>query len=612
MAYLMSLLRRCITSSAVLAGLILASVPASGQDFLPVDEALELTAYSTGSELVLDWVIEPEHYMYRDVTAVEPVDPAAGAPSWGPVALSNHDVIRYDPTFDERLAVYYDYLTVRVPVASDEPVAFRVTYQGCAEAGLCYPPQTREVTFDPSGGQSEVTGAPGAAPAGAGSGGSGGSVSWFSGYSGNGLAEFLAAAHPALAAGVFLLLGIGLIFTPCVLPMIPIASALVLGENRPSTGRAFVVALSYVLGMSLTYASAGAVVASLGAAGNIQAALQQPWLLSVFAILFAVLALAIFGVFTLQTPGPLQSRIIALQNRLQQGRPGSALGMGALSALVVSPCITAPLAGALIYISATGNTVLGFLALFALGMGMGLPLLVIAVGGARWLPRSGSWMVQVKVFFGVLLLAVAIWLLGRWVPEPIALGLYGLMALGYGGWQLDRARRAVRERPEASVWPTRSVAALLALYGAIAITGSLQGQSDPLRPLAAFSDREAESETPFSVTADVAELNRWLADAAGAGEPVLLDLTAEWCVSCRRMEREIYQHREVQAALDDHRWLQLDITRFSDAHQAWLDQYGLFGPPSVLVFDESGQRRPDRTLQGEVSRQGFMAHMGLI
>ena len=598
-------------SASLLVGLV-ASV-AAANEFLPVHEAMPMTFHSDGDELVVDWVIEDEHYMYRDVTDISLAPDQPEPDSVGNFQLSNHDVERYDSTFDEVMPVFYEFQTLRLPVQANGPVDFVVRYQGCAEAGLCYPPQTQTVTFDPANeitGEHEVMAGPaGAAPAPTvnGAGGGGSALSGMAGLTSGGLAEFLSGGSLWLSVSVFFLLGIGLVFTPCVLPMIPIMSALVLGENRPSTPKALVIALVYVVAMALTYALAGVVAASLGAAGNIQAALQTPWVLTVFALLFALLALAMFGVFNLQTPGPLNNAVTALQNRIQGGGLFSVAGIGSLSALVVSPCITAPLAGALIYISATGDTALGFGTLFALGLGMGVPLILVAVGGARWLPRTGVWMQQVKVLFGVMLLGVAIWLLSRWLNPGLSLALWGMLAIGYAvslGTLTRQASFAVRARQTASI--------VLLVYGVAALWGSLSGGTDPLRPIPQMAGEVEREPAPFHQVSEVAELRAEMAEAAAAGEPVMLDLYADWCVSCKVMERRIFEQTDVQALLSDHRWLQLDITAFDESHQALLDEYGSFGPPTILFHTADGSWDQSRTLIGEVSKSAFLRHLDLI
>ena len=626
-------IRSMILSTLLMVIALLGSATVWATEFLPVDEAMPMTFHSDGNELVVDWVIEPEHYMYREMTALRMADgtPIDAVESVGELVLSNHHVDRYDETFDEVMPVFYEYQTLRVTVDSAEPVSFMVTYQGCAEAGLCYPPQTHEVTWDPAG---EITG--GTEPANGSQGGIA-SSGWF-GFSGSGsangsaagsgaptgasggpaalslgmltsggLAEWLGSASLLFSVGLFFLLGVGLVFTPCVLPMIPIMSALVLGENRPSTPRALLIAVVYVLAMALTYAVAGVVAASLGAAGNIQAALQTPWVLTLFAVLFALLALAMFGLFNLQTPGPLNNLVINLQNRIQGGGLGSVAGIGSLSALVVSPCITAPLAGALLYISATGDAVLGFASLLALGLGMGTPLILVAVGGARWLPSSGPWMQQVKVLFGVMLLAVSIWLLSRWLDPTLSLALWGLLAVAYAVWL-----GALNWVSEPGSKPRKFASVLVLVYGVAALWGSFSGGVDPLRPIPQEGGAQETQPAPFMQMTDISELEAQLAQAAAAGEPVMLDLYADWCVSCKVMERRIFQQVDVQESLSDHRWLQLDITAFDASHQALLDSYGVFGPPSILFHNADGEWNRQRSIVGEVSKSAFMRHLGLI
>lgn len=574
--------------------LSIGTVQAQTHTFLPVDEALRLSHYSDQGVLVVDWVIEPEHYMYKERTRIE-LDPGQSA-QLGTIELANHYIAKYDEFFDETLNVYYDYLTLKVPVVADQPVTFTVHYQGCAEAGLCYPPQARTVTFDPAGfaGSAAATAANRALP---------------NDYTGGGLATFLTQGSLLLSIGLFFALGVGLVFTPCVLPMVPIMSALVMGENRPSTGRAVVIAVTYVVAMALTYAVAGLVAASLGAAGNIQAMMQTPWVLTVFALVFALLALAMFGLFSLQMPAAVTQAVTGVQNRIQRGHLTSVAAIGSLSALVVSPCVSAPLAGALIYISATGDMALGFFALFALGLGMGLPLILVAVGGARWLPRSGPWMVQVKNFFGVLLLGVSIWLLSRWLDPVLSLALWGLLALGYAIalGVFDAVRIPVHRLRQ-------GLGLVLLIYGVAALWGALGGATNPLQPVArstaSGAAAVAEEDNPFYRVGDVAELRTQLAQAATSGQPVMLDFYADWCISCKVMKRTIFSQPDVQALLTEYRWLQIDVTRNDREQQALLNEFGLFGPPAILFFDPEGDWKTELTVQGEVTKAQFLRHLG--
>lgn len=571
---------------------IFLSVIATAQTFLPVDDALRMSFYSNDSTLVIDWEIEPEHYMYREMTSIQLAPSAPELVQLGEPQLSNHDIALFDSTFEMVMPVYYDFLTARIPVASNEPVAIHVTYQGCAEAGLCYPPQTRLVTFDPD---NQIIG-------------SGLAVAWQGVEStpppltGSTLTERLMSEHKALTVALFFALGLGLVFTPCVLPMIPIMSALVMGEPRPSTGRAFAVALSYVTAMALTYASAGVLAASLGAAGNLQALLQQPWLLSGFAFLFFTLGLAMLGVFNLQTPSPVTQWVYQLQDRIRHGGIGAAAGIGSLSALVISPCITAPLAAALLYVSVTGDGLTGFMALLALGFGMGSPVLLVAVGGSRWLPKSGKWMTEVKILFAILLWGVAIWLLSRWLPFSLSLALWGTLALGYGSWLLGLWQKPWQR-------PTGFAVGLsigLFCYATLAGWGVSQGHENPLRPWQAPLPA-----APFVKIDSLEELVSEQRLAAALGQPLMLDFAADWCISCQVMERRIFAQPDIQTALSHFRWVQLDVTAFSAEHQAIFDQFQLVGPPAILFFDANGVWQTQQTIYGEVNKQQFMTRVGI-
>lgn len=570
----------------------------TAQTFLPVDQALRLSFYSDGDTLVIDWEIEPEHYMYREMTSIRLAPSTPESVQLGELSLSNHDIELFDPTFEQVMPVFYDFLNARIQIHSSEPVALHVTYQGCAEAGLCYPPQTRLVTFDPEG---VITGS-GVTLAWDGASLNNPSQAATSWFSAGGLTERLLMDQKGFTIALFFVLGLGLVFTPCVLPMIPIMSTLVMGEPRPSQGRALSVALAYVTAMALTYASAGVLAASLGAAGNLQAILQQPWLLSAFAVLFVLLGFAMLGVFNLQTPSVFTQSIYRIQDRIRQGSLGAAATIGSLSALVVSPCVTAPLAGALLYVSVTGDLVTGFSALLALGFGMGTPLLLVAVGGARWLPKTGPWMNEVKILFAVVLWGVAIWLVSRWLPAPLSLALWGLLALGYASWLLGIWQRPW-ERPGAL---TLAIAMGLISYSFLAGWGVSQGHQNALRPWEA-----PLPEAPFIKVSTLDQLQSEQRLAAALGQPLMLDFSAQWCISCQIMERRIFAQPDVQSALANYRWVQLDVTAFTPEHQALFDQFQLIGPPAVLFFDNNGQQQPHRTIYGEVNKRQFMERVGI-
>ena len=428
-----------------------------------------------------------------------------------------------------------------------------------------------------------------------------------------GLAGFLAQQSTLVIAGVFLLLGLGLTFTPCVLPMVPIISSLVSGRNTRTTGHALLLSGSYVLGMALTYAAAGVLTGLLGASFNLQAQLQSPWVLSVFALLFVVFALSMFDLFEIQLPRFIREPLNDASHRLTGSRVFSIFGIGALSALIVSPCVSAPLAGSLLYISTTQDAVIGGVALFALGLGMGIPLILVAVGGRKLLPTTGHWMTAVKHFYGVMLLAVAIWLVERLVPGWLALTLWGLL-VAITGVQLGAfdAAKAGWERTR------KGLGLVLFAYGLALLAGAVGGANDPLKPLAPFTIASASSGavgTPGLQHADFvrveqpAEIRTMLQQAREQGRPVVLDFYADWCISCKVMERNVFSKPDVIQALAPYTLLQIDMTDNTPEQQAMLDDLGLFGPPAILFYGTNGEELPQRRVLGEMDREEFLGHL---
>ncbi|HET8849881.1 MAG TPA: protein-disulfide reductase DsbD [Marinobacter sp.] len=583
----------------------------SSNDFLPVDEALPFNYTSEPGAVVLSWDIAPDHYLYQSrievTTATEGV--SLGEPEFSVVAT------RTDDEFFGEMDVFYEPVEARLPVtlpAGVKEAALQVTYQGCAEAGLCYPPQTRTVLYYPGDDGGSVANASTIASRGTG----GNPASDI--QSATGLAGFLSSQSLWMIAGVFFLLGLGLTFTPCVLPMVPIISSMVSGRNTRSTGQALALASAYVLGMALTYAAAGVITGLLGASFNLQAQLQSPWVLGVFAALFVVFALAMFDLFEIQLPRFLRDPLDNASAKFTGGRLLSLFGVGALSALIVSPCVSAPLAGSLLYISTTQDAVIGGIALLALGLGMGMPLILVAVGGRKFLPSSGPWMTAVKHGYGVMLLAVAIWLVARMVPAWAALTLWGLL-VAITGVQLGAfdAARAGWQR----TW--KGLGLVLFAYGVALLAGAASGANDPLRPLAPFtagsvgagvsaSGDTALAHAPFNRVEDPARITELLAEARADGRPVMLDFYADWCISCKVMERNVFSRPEVIQALAPFTLLQIDMTDNTRAHQAMLDELGLFGPPAILFYNADGAEQTDARVLGEMDREQFLNHLNKV
>ncbi len=562
-------------TSSSLTGLLQGS--SNQADFLPVHEAFRpglLDANNQQIRVIFD--IAPGYYLYRHRLHFT----LHGEHELSLTAQLPEGKHKTDEYFGD-VEVYYNQLQVTLDV-SELPVgasSLAVGFQGCADAGLCYPPEVVNLPLTDAGGSAqtaetaeESTGLP------------------------------LTSQTGSLALLLFFVAGLGLTFTPCVLPMLPILSSLVLGRSAIGRGRALALALAYVLGMAITLAIVGALIGSFGAALNIQARLQSPWILGSFALFFAMFALAMFGHFDLNLPRFLREPLERMHQRTEGGSLAGAASMGVLSTLVVSPCISAPLAGALVYISTTGDALGGGLKLFALGLGMGVPLLLVALFGSALLPRSGPWLNTVKHLFGFGLLAVAIWLLERLLPGPLSLALWAALAAGLavriGLFSGDHGNHL-----------RRTLALLIALYASAALFGALAGAEDPLRPLQPFSaarDSATQQDGNFNGLTDPTQLDLALQSAARQKQPAIIDVYADWCISCKVMEREILSQPEVREALSGYARIKLDLTDNTPAQRAWLTEHQLFGPPAYLFYDNDGDEQRNLRIQGEVDKAHFL------
>jgi thiol:disulfide interchange protein DsbD len=413
--------------------------------------------------------------------------------------------------------------------------------------------------------------------------------------------------------GGFYVAGLLLAFTPCVLPMVPILSSIIAGQGGSTTPRrGFLLSLSYVLGMAVTYTGAGALAALAG--GQIQALFQKPWIITLFAGLFVVLALGMFGVYQLQMPTAIQSRLSNLANQQKGGTFIGTAIIGALSALIVTTCVAPPLVGALAVIGQTGDVTRGAAALFALSLGMGSPLLLVGASAGQLLPKVGPWMNTVKAAFGVMMIGVAVWMLERVLPGTVTLVLWALLVFMSGVFlgafePLPQAPRPMRRL-------SKGLGVLACLYGALMLIGATLGGEDPLKPLprggtglfGAAGD-SAEERLVFREVRDVAELEGFLADAKSAAQPVMVDFTAEWCVSCKEMEEYTFPDRGVIAALEPFMLLRADVTANDADDQALLERFRSFGPPTIAFFDAHGNEQEAFKLVGYVPAADFAAHV---
>ncbi|WP_243836117.1 protein-disulfide reductase DsbD [Modicisalibacter xianhensis] len=576
------------------------------QTFLPVNQAFQASAWRENGRLHVGFEAVEGYYLYRHRFSVESLESG--------VELGETQLPPGQFKSDEFLGdvyVFYDQVVLTVPYTGqpEEGLEVAVTFQGCADAGLCYPPERLEMSAFPGSPpiafqNADTTDAPGS-PQDAGNpelaerGSLATTLSEDAHYR-----NLLTELAPLAVLGLFFLAGLGLTFTPCVLPMIPILSSIIVGQQA-GRGRALALSSSYVAGMAITYALAGVLMGLFGAGLNLQARLQSPWVLIPFAILFVLFALAMFGIFDLRLAPRLANRIDAWQSRLQRsGVPGLALA-GALSVVVVSPCVSAPLAGALVFISTTGNALMGGAALLALALGMGVPLLLVGTFGASLLPRSGAWLNGVKAAFGVLLLAVAVWLVERLLPGPVSLLLWGGLAIGTA---LALGALTFNQRQG---WPrVRQAAGIVLLsWGIALILGAAQGSENPFRPLAGLATTgNAERSPVFARVTTWAQLENELDVAARQGRPAFVDVTAEWCISCKIMERDVFPAPAVASELAGFHLIRADVTDTNDDSQALLDRFGLFGPPSLLFFSGSEELSRLR-IQGEVDASELAPHL---
>ncbi len=525
-----------------------------------------------GQTIEVSYQIAKDYYLYRDkfrfrvdgeaVTLGEPVYPKGKE--------------KNDDNFG-KVEVYYKSVAIRIPIERmvSGPLSLKLATvsQGCADAGVCYPPQTQALSVDLPDPATTPRFTGGAAESGEGD------------ESGS-IAATLKNAGLWTSLALFFVAGLGLSLTPCVFPMIPILSGIIAGQgHQASHARGLALALAYVLGMAVTYAAAGVAAGLTGTL--LSSALQNPWVLSSFGLVFVVLSFSMFGFYELQLPTSLQSKLSEESGHLQGGRGIGVFLMGALSALIVGPCVAAPLAGALLYISQTGDAVYGGIALFVMALGMGAPLIAVGVAGGSLLPKTGAWMEGVKKAFGVLLLATAVWLVSPVIPVVVQMLAWAALLIIPAIYlhALDPLP------PQVKGWQRfwKGIGIVMLLTGAALLIGALAGNRDPLQPLAGLRGQAVAAETthlPFERVATLADLE---ARVKSAGRPVMLDFYADWCVSCKEMERFTFADPAVRAKLAGYTLLQADVTANSDDDKALLARFSLFGPPGIIFFDATGQ-----------------------
>jgi len=596
--FLLALL--CIASAPVTAQGLLGGV-SSDEDFLPPDEAFRLTATADGAAAVsLNWIIADGYYLYRHRVTVK--TDTSGFTVGAPVMA---DGKKKTDEFFGQVEVYYQQLDVQVPLerlAGADTVELKVTYQGCADAGLCYPPITKTLSMQmpPPGTPPLATASdPGAGTA---------TVA-----EQDRLAGLISSGNLLAVMASFFGFGLLLAFTPCVLPMVPILSGIIAGQGKQATpARSFMLSLTYVLGMALTYTIAGAAFAAAGQ--QAQTFFQQPWILVAFALLFVALALSMFGLYELQLPAGLHNRLHRASGRQKTGTLTGTFIMGALSALVVSACVAPPLVASLAVIGQTGDVFRGALALFSLALGMGAPLLLVGVAEGKLLPKAGPWMDKVKALFGVMFLGVAVWMLERILPGPLTVALWALLAFVAGYYFGGFSRQGGHGHAAANSPIARGIGLFAMVYGVILLVGAAAGGSDPLQPLKGISlgggrgeAARASPELPFVPIRNIADLDRQLQGAVG--RPVIVDFYADWCVSCKEMDKYTFSDEQVRQDLASFLLLKADVTANSDDDKALLQRFGIFGPPTTAFFGPKGGECRNFRLVGFVQAEEFQQHL---
>jgi thiol:disulfide interchange protein DsbD len=608
-----------------IAGLF-AGAARADDDFLDPALAFKFSArMAEPGTVAVTYEIADGYYMYRERFKFTALGARLGEPQIPP------GKVKYDETFAKNVETYHKAVTIRIPVEGSGPFTLTATGQGCADKGLCYPPQEataqlvaggaaaapqmslpadgrpQSVLPVPFGNTGTLSSTPASDPA---------RIAASSAAAAppappvpnaalpapqselGGIASMLQGGRLLAIVPAFVLLGLGLAFTPCVLPMVPILSSIIVGEGQVARSRGFILSLAYSLGMAIVYTILGVAAGLVGE--GLSAALQNPWVLGAFALLIVAMALSMFGVYQLQLPAALQTRLAGASGRQAPGKLAGVFAMGAISALIVGPCVAAPLAGALVYISQTRNVVIGGAALFAMAIGMSIPLLLVGLSAGSLLPRAGAWMDAVKRFFGVLMLAMALWLVSPVIPGAAQMLLWAALLLGYGFYLL-RAR---------GHWAAMALGAAVALLGALQLVGVASGGRDALAPLAHLRAGAAQPPLAFTRIKTVGQLDAALARTGG--KTAMLDFYADWCVSCKEMEKLTFIDPAVKARLANTVLLQVDVTANDADDKAMLKRFGLFGPPGIIMFDRSGREIPDSRVIGYQDASKFKVSLGKL
>ena len=575
-------------------------------DILDVDEAFKLSTETTGNTFIAHLQITEGHYLYRDKVQILIDDPEVQP---GQLQLPEGES-KNDPVFNEVLYVFHHDTEAVLPFqytgSGDKTVVFKVKYQGCSEiAGICYPPQTKLINVTLTAANAAAT--PVATTA----------VAAVQVSEQDQMANALRSGNIWLTLLAFFVAGLLLAFTPCVFPMIPILMGIIVGHGDSHTVRkSFGLSMVYVLAMASTYTIIGILVGLSGE--NIQAWFQDPWIIGSFVAIFIALSFSMFGFYELQMPSSVQTRLMKISNHQHGGSLAGVAIMGFLSALIVGPCVTAPLVGALIYIAETGDATLGGLALFSLSMGMGAPLLVLGASAGKILPKAGSWMETVKAVFGVMLLGLGIWLLERVAPAAATMTLWACLLIVSAIYM--GALNAVNKDDSGwhKLW--KGLGIILLIYGIAIFIGMAAGNRNIFQPLGGINTstafaasqngaQQTSSHLAFKQIKGVAGLNAALADARVQNKTVMLDFYADWCVSCKEMEVLTFSDPAVQQALSNAVLLQADVTPNDELDRALYKHFKIIGPPSIMFFDHEGNELKNYRVIGYMKAEQFAQHI---
>lgn len=568
-----------------------------------VEQAFVFGYLQEGGQLKLYWDMPDDYYLYRDKVELK------GHQQTEVVARNNSPAKQKDDPLFGKVWVYYNRGEVTFDLASlqEQPVSetLQITYQGCWEGGICYPPVTKEISLTdvPPVSTIDVTQKAEKAtvveqP-----------IAELSEQ--DQFARMLSEGNLVVILGAFFVAGLALSLTPCVFPMIPILSSIIAGQGRQATaGYGFLLSLVYVLAVAITYTLAGVFAGLFGE--NLQAMFQNPWIITTFSIVFVLLSLSMFGFYELQLPNSWQSKLSQISNSQKGGTVTGVAIMGFLSALIVGPCMAAPLAGALIYIGQAGDPVMGGLALFSLSMGMGVPLLLVGTSAGKLLPHAGLWMDKVKVCFGIMLLLLAIWMLDRIVPTVVSMWLTAIVLIVTAVFLGVFNRMA--DKPNGLHFIARGVGIMIFVYAVALMFGALSGSQNfiyPLRGLASASEQTA-TKLPFITVTSPEQLEQQLSEAKDAGQPVMLDFYADWCISCIELEVVTFADPAAQKALQRFRMVKVDVTKNDADSKALYKAYSLIGPPALIFYTAAGEIKPSKTLIGVVEPTRFVDHISRI